>query len=110
MLSLSKIALELLQINEDFSFRLKNPRQNKISDFELYTFTQVWGNTSGGFESMGGCAMTEQRTYVLVPLCEEDCLVYFGGKFAYSVPYSPTFMNDVDNENVAGVLGKDKYL
>ena len=37
--SLTHIAMELLQINEDFPFRLENPQNTRISDFELYDFT-----------------------------------------------------------------------
>lgn len=62
------------------------------------------GNTSGGFESMGGSAMTTQRTYVFVPThtFDDKCFVYFGGSFAYTVPYSEEFMSDVINRSVKG--------
>ena len=109
-LSLTQMAIELLQINDDFGRRLMSPRRHTISDFELYTFNQVWGNTSGGFEGIGGCAITTQRTYVFVPKgCAENCLVYFGGRYAYSVPYSEAFMSDVVNSCVAGLSSKNKY-
>ena len=110
-LNLIQIAMDLLAIHEDFPFRLKNPMQCKISDFEMETFTQIWGNTSGGFESIGGDAMTEQRTYVFVPTSvDENCFVYFGGRFAYKVPYSKTFISDVKQRNVAGAHHYNKYL
>ena len=104
--------MELLKINEDFSFHLNNPRKASVRDFELLTFTQTWGNTSGGFERAGGCAMTSQRTYVFIPITakDENCLVFFGGSFAYAVPYSNEFMNDVRNSNVAGCKSYGRYL
>jgi hypothetical protein len=69
------------------------------------------GNTSGGFEGFGGSAMTNQRTYVFVPLTanDEECLVFFGGKFAYHAPYNDVFMEDVTKQNVVGVREKSKY-
>lgn len=108
--NLITIAKQLLEIQEEYKYHLNNP-QIDISQFDLETFEQMWGNTSGGFEGMGGCAMTSQRTYVLIPYIDtEDCQVYFQGTFAYSVPYSEEFMNDVKNRNVAGLSRKNKYF
>lgn len=61
---------------------------------------------------MGGSTMTEQRTYVFIPKCsdKENCLVFFGGAFAYSVPYSKVFINDVLSKNVASKPKSNKYL
>ena len=108
--SLVRTARDLLNIHEDIPFRLKG-KYSSSSDFELYDFTQTWGNTSGGFEGWGGDAITNQRTYVLIPEnCNEDCFVYFDGQFAYSVPYSDTFMRDVLDRKVAGKASYKKYL
>lgn len=105
------MAMNLLQINEDFPFRLENPQNTRISDFELYDFTQVWGDTTCGFGGVGGQGMTAARTYVLVPIsCDEKCLVYFGGRFAYAVRYSQTFIEDVRGGQVEPVYKKGKYL
>lgn len=110
-LNLVKIARELLAIHEDFPFRLKNPMQWRIGDFEMETFTQTWGNTSGGFETIGGDAITEQRVYVFVPVStDENCFVYFGGRFAYEVPFSQIFMTDIRDRKVAGLHHKSKYF
>ena len=101
--------MELLCIDEDIRFRFKN-RNTRISDFEMFDFTQVWGDTTLGFGGIGGQAMTSARTYVFVPVsCEEECFVYFAGKFAYSVPYSRTFMEDVRNGRVAAKYEVVKY-
>lgn len=111
-LNLVDIAIELLQIDRNFHGHLKDPHNNRISDFELYTFEQTWGNTSGGFEGIGGSAMTNQRTYVFIPMTateQEECLVFFGGRFAYHAPYSEIFINDVRNHNVVGMSKKAKY-
>jgi hypothetical protein len=110
-LNLIQIARELLAIHEEFPYHLKNYNDNSIRDFVMETFTQLWGNTSGGFESIGGAAMTIQRTYVFIPTVnDEDCQVYFGGAYTYSVPYSKEFEDDVKAHNVAGKYHKGKYL
>lgn len=110
-LNLIEVAREVLAIHEEFPYHLKDMKNHYISDFELETFTQIWGNTSGGFCSMGGCAMTTQRTYVFIPIgVDEDCQVYFGGGYAYSVPYSETFMEDVKNHRVEGRGHQGKYM
>ena len=109
-LNLISMARELLAIHEEFSNHLINP-YHLISDFELETFTQIWGNTSGGFEGIGGSAMTTQRTYVFLPVtCNGPCQVYFGGRFGYAVPISDTFLEDVRQHKVVGCHHKGKYL
>lgn len=107
-----EMARDLLTIHQNISLHLKNPTKTKVGDFDLETFVQVWGNTSGGFEGVGGSAMTSQRTYVLIPMYadNEDCLVFFGGRFAYNAPYSNTFIDDVRSRCMAGMSKKEKYL
>ena len=112
-LDLESMAIDLLTIDTNFLYYVKNPMKTKIRDFEFYTFEQVWGNTSGGFECIGGDMMTSQRTYVFIPISfdnDEKCIVFFGGKYAYSVPYSRDFMQDVVKNNVAGMSKRGKYL
>ena len=111
-LSLRDIAIELLLIDRNFHDYLKEPYKNRVSDFELYTFEQTWGNTSGGFEGIGGSAMTNQRTYVFVPTTateKEECLIFFGGRFAYHAPYNEVLKKDIAEHNMAGVNRKAKY-
>ena len=111
-LSLTKMALELLQINENFCSYVQEPTETRVSDFELYTFVQIWGSTATGFGGIGGQVMTAQRTYVFIPICneKEKCLVFFSGRFAYAVPYSRKFMDDVRNGQVESVTRREKYF
>lgn len=107
--SLIHTAMELLCIDEDIRFRFKN-RNTRVSDFEMFDFMQTWGSTSLGFGGIGGQAMTSARTYVFVPVeCEEECFVYFAGRFAYSVPYSQIFMEDVRNGRVVAKYEAGRY-
>jgi hypothetical protein len=36
------MAIEILQIDRIFSYYLKHPDKNRVSDFELFTFEQIW--------------------------------------------------------------------
>lgn len=118
MSKLTSIARQLLAIDEDFTGRVrylhlrgKTP-QITVDWYELYTFDQTWGNTSGGFQSSGACAMTTERTYVLVPNgnFDDECYVYFGSRFAYSAPFSDVLMQDIRNHCVAGKSSYTRYL
>lgn len=127
MSKLTQIARELLAIDEDLAGRVLHlqSKMPKITVgnvtltsgephdcYELYTFEQTWGNTSGGFEGIGGCVMTTGRTYVFVPEAgfDDECYVYFGGRFAYSVPYSDEFMEDIKKHSIAGTKSYGRYL
>ena len=108
-------AQEILSIKQNYSYhldhlKLKEQNIEKVydDDFNVHIFEQVWGNTTGGFGGIGGSAMTTQTTYVLVPKFNHDCLVFFGGKFAYRAPYSRKFIDDVVKENVRG-KGESSY-
>lgn len=105
-------ARELLEIEETFKHYIKKPLKYREEDFALYMFEQYWGNTTGGLEGLGGSVITCQNTYVFIPRYEsENCLVFFGDKFAYNIPYSEKFMMDVLDRNVAGAVSyKKKYF
>ena len=109
---LTRMAREVLAIEEDLPYRLEYSKGETptIEDFEIYVFEQTWGSTALGFGGIGGQAITAATTYVFVPISvEQDCFVYFGGRFAYAVPYSDKFMEDVKRENMAPVYECGKY-
>lgn len=110
---LTRTARELLLIDEDLPNRFcydKKPYPT-LDDFELCIFEQVWGSTALGFGGVGGQTMTSARTYVFVPeSCDERCFVYFGGRFAYAVPYSREFMEDVVKGKMEPVYRAGKYM
>lgn len=113
-LNLRNMAIEILSIDREFYFHVNPESYNKglrQADYEMYTFEQVWGNTSGGFEGIGGSAMTTQRTYVFIPnhQFDDNCMIFFGGRFAYSVPYSREFMDDVAGCRIEGKSKSGKY-
>ena len=109
---LTKMAREILSIEEDLPFRF-DYTENKcptLDDFDMYTFEQVWGSTALGFGGIGGQAITDARTYVFIPINRnQKCFVYFAGRFAYAVDYSEKFMEDVSKCNMASVAMSGKY-
>ena len=113
---LTDLAIEILLINKDIPLRIDYSKEDplyrfNIDDFSVYVFEQTWGSTALGFGGMGGQAMTTANTIVLIPINNhQDCFVYFAGRFAYSVPYSDVFGNDVINYSVVGVNHISKYI
>lgn len=109
---LTQMALELLQIEKDLPFRFDYNKKHRptLDDFELHIFEQTWGSTALGFGGMGGQAITNAMTYVFTPInVDQNCFVYFAGHFAYSVPCSRIFMEDVANERMESVSRAGKY-
>jgi len=109
---LTTMALEILEIESDITFRFDRTKDPHVTvdDFTMYTFEQIWGSTALGFGGVGGQAMTSARTYVFIPeYVNQKCFVYFAGRFAYSVEYSQTFMDDVLAENMASIAHSWKY-
>lgn len=111
-LNLSAMAIEILQINENFFQYLEDPYKQRVRDFTLETFEQCWGNTSGAFEGAGGCAMTNQRTYVFIPISGniDYYLVFFGGRFGYKAYPTDEFKKDLQRKWLVGSRhGAKKY-
>ena len=109
---LTQIAREVLAIEADLPYRIKYDKAEKatVDDFVMYTFTQLWGSTALGFGGVGGQAMTTANTYVFVLECvNQDCFVYFGERFAYSVPFCQTLMDDVRSQRMEPVSRIGKY-
>lgn len=110
--SLTEIAREILAIEADLPYRIKYNKDEKatVDDFTMYTFPQVWGSTSLGFGEVGGRAMTTANTYVFIPEgVNQDCFIYFGGRFAYNVPYCQALIDDVRSQNMEPVNRSGKY-
>lgn len=108
-LDLRQVASDLLKIDIELPFRI-GKRGVAISDFDLETFEQWWGSTTGGFPGVGGSAITMQRTYVLVSKRDDvKSLVFFGGRFAYSTYGNSLFFEDIEKRNMVSVGNQSKY-
>lgn len=109
-------ALDLLMIEKDILSRIDYSKENKhfrvsVDDFAMNIFEQTWESTALGFGGIGGSAMTTANTYVFIPVaCHQNCFVYFDGRFAYQVPYSKSFMEDVKNQSMKSVNQSRLYI
>ena len=109
---LTNMAKELLIIESDLPYRFDYSEERPtVDNFELYTFEQLWPDTSCGFGGIAGQAFTSARTYVFIPVIgNQKCFVYIGSKLAYKVDYCDNLRKDIANENIASVaLAKARY-
>lgn len=98
MSKLTTISKVAKAIEEDLCNRIEDYESSSIyiNDFDVYIFEQTWGSTALGFPGFGGQSITSAYTFVLVPYSSElPCFVYFGGGFAYAVPYGEEFAKDI---------------
>lgn len=113
---LTDTALDLLLIEKDILYRMDYSKEDKhfrisVDDFAMYIFEQTWESTALGFGGIGGQAMTTANTYVFIPVtCHQNCFVYFDGRFAYQVPCSKSFMEDVRNHSMKSVNQSRLYI
>ena len=74
MSKLTSMAKDLLTINEDFEWRLRNKKMELVDQdiFDLHIFEQWWPDTSCGFGGVAGQAFTKCNVYAFVPKAKED--------------------------------------
>jgi predicted phage tail protein len=65
-------------------------RRPDMQDIEVRMFPETWGSTALGFGGMGGAAMT--AAYTVVVSSGNISLVYWAGRFAYTVEKNSTFL------------------
>lgn len=97
---------------------LKKEGKNFYIDFTLDVFTQMWGNTSTGFDvtasgepTVGGCAMTEEYTVVVHERTTDCYCVFFGEQPCYKVTNAnKDFLLDLKNHSMVSLSeAKKKY-
>jgi hypothetical protein len=70
--------------DEDPSIYRKYHRQIDESFIEnLHVFSETWGSTSLGFNSIGAAAITTALTVIVV--VQSKAYVYWGGQYAYNL-------------------------
>ena len=93
-------------IEKDFYSALSKKPQE--IDLEVYVFPEIWGSTALGFNGLGGQAMTMAHTVVIA--YQNHVAVYFGGMFAYLVPFTNAVKEDMVRQHMAPVSRCNKYL
>ncbi len=90
----------------------KLKEQVRRDEVDVQMFSQIWGNTAGGFDMpgfMSGQAMTKQYTTV-VKIEKDIFLIFFGNRFAYYVTEpNEKFYNDLQNKSLLGVSKCKEY-
>ena len=98
-------------IDEELGFRVLYGYDKQ--DITIKVFEQMWGNTSCGFEGVGGCVMTTQMTYVIYSRQFKSYHIFFDGKLAYSLEdekyNEEMFTEDLKNENIKGLESSKIY-
>lgn len=88
----------------DPEIRTRRPQEH---DCEIMMFPQTWPSTALGFGGIGGDAMTQAYTVIVV--CGEVAAIYFGGIFAYLADnWFPEFHDDVKLQRMKSV--KDSHV
>lgn len=81
-----------------------------VSDLYISHFQYLWGSTALGFGGIGGSAMTEAYTTVLITRDKKEAAVCFGGEFAYFVEDpNDDFFNDLNNYTMKSVSNSHEY-
>lgn len=109
---------DLYEILQDFPKRIANylGKRNRLGDFQaieqrkysdsydMTVFSQLWSDTSTGFDGWGGQSMTPAYTTIVVFEPMNIVGVYFQNTFAYLVE-NPTerFYEDMANKNIVSV-------
>lgn len=88
-----------LECYADFQKRVE---EGKLSQTNIYSFQQEWGDTTCGHGGVGGQAITPSQTYVF-DVIGGSYYVYQGGRFSYRIDQpSDEFFNDLRDWNLVG--------
>jgi len=101
--------------NVQYRYRKPKDKEEEIrerrpdkQECRVYHFPQVWSSTALGFGGIGGAAITEAYTTVVV-LNDVAC-VYFDGRLAYRIDdFNDTFIEHLKNQKMNDCLHKDEY-
>ena len=83
-------------------------------DFSVYAmFPQTWGSTALGHGGMGASAITTAYTIVLECHATQEFLVYFGGRWCYTINSRSDnielFLEDCKNHSLVSKSKSNKY-
>lgn len=95
------------QDRKDGKEGIEKERRPFEDEIKCYHFPQTWGSTALGFGGMGGAAMT--TAYTTVVILNSHAAVFFNGGWAYTVPTSKLFWEDLFHQRVVAVHHSNKY-
>ena len=95
---------------EDRKTIIKTRRPHENDMWVEAMFPQTWGSTALGFGGIGGAAMTDAYVVVIRVYHASQYMVYFGGRFAYSViKPNDLFFEDMKNKCMKDVRNSGQY-
>lgn len=81
-----------------------------MSDYDLYSFSQIWPNPDIGLGNDNYEADTLANTYVFVAKDMHIAYVFFDTHFAYTAnPANKNFKKDLENEQMTYALKAERY-
>lgn len=87
--------------------------QNDIHypQFEIIdVFSQTWGSTALGFDGIGGCAMTNAYTTIILSNDLDYVGIFFGERLAYVIKHpNEKLVEDIKKRNMCSVSNCSKY-
>ena len=80
-------------------------------EFDLYVYPQWWGSTALGFGGIGGQALTQAYTTVIVDTKTKYAGVFFGERLAYAI-LNPNerFWDDLNMKNMKSCDESNNYM
>lgn len=81
-------------------------------DVNVHLIKQTWGNTSGGWEGIGGSAMSQRYTTIIENQWIGAIFVYYGGQLAYIADAGEKLkpFREVSFRNLPGMMNCSKKL
>ena len=70
-------------IESQYAIGFKKISYNEWLCYNVYIVNQTWGNTSGGWEGIGGSAIIAQYTIILEHNLSNSAWIFYSGKLAY---------------------------
>ena len=91
--------------------KLTEEQKKYYHELNMMMFKQTWGSTALGFGGLGGCAMTDAYTTVVIDMCSDYVGVFFGERIAYIINNpNETFYEDMRNRDMVEVSKSGIYL
>ena len=70
-------------IKSQYAIDFKKISYNEWLCYNIHIVNQTWGNTSGGWEGIGGSAMTTRFTVIIEHDLSDSAWIFYSGKLAY---------------------------
>lgn len=80
-------------------------RENGITNFddlEVRVWKQTWGDTTLGFGGIGGQAITDAYTVVVMDKYWSECVVFHGMRYAYRTRVTDKIAEGIQKQQLVG--------